>query len=160
MFKSPVSADKDYMDMKTPLETLGFDSFDSKMVPMRPIGSAEYENHIQSKRMTTRSSRFQESALAAAVKTVLSRVPRTATNPTLHQARAGPDWPEWNEAIQKEIAMLNDLGCFEWILQSQIPSKKQILNSKMDLRTKVDAHGVKIKCKARLVALGNQEWES
>ena len=56
--------------------------------------------------------------------------------------------------------MLNDLGCFEWILQSQIPSKKKILNSKMDLRTKVDAHGFKIKCKARLVALGNQEWES
>ena len=56
--------------------------------------------------------------------------------------------------------MLNDLGCFDWILQSQVPPKKQILNSKMDLRTKFDSHGVKIKCKARLVALGNQEWES
>ena len=56
--------------------------------------------------------------------------------------------------------MLHTLGCFEWILKSEIPKSKQILNSKMDLRTKIDSHGAKIKCKARLVALGNQEWES
>ena len=161
IFKSPVNLKDDYMDKSTPLGTLGFEEFNSKMVPLRLTSAQDNSNHIRRSGMITRSHINQNAALAASVKINPNpRLQRLSTNPTLSQARKGTDWPEWNQAIQKEISMLNDLGCFEWILQSEIPPRKQILNSKMDLRTKVDSHGIKIKCKARLVALGNQEWES
>ena len=149
------------METKTPLGTLGFEIFESMMVPLKPIKTSGFENHLKREGMETRSHKFRDAALAASVKIMpVSRAKRDLNNPTLTQARLCPNWPEWNEAINKEISMLHTLGCFEWVLKSEIPKSKQILNSKMDLRTKVDSHGAKIKCKARLVALGNQEWES
>jgi hypothetical protein len=127
IFKSPVTADEDHMDKKLPLGTLGFLSFDSKMVPMQPSDTSSFETHIRKHGATTRSSSLSGAALAASVHTISApRVPRSETNPTLTQARKGNNWTEWNEAIRKEISMLNDLGCFEWKAQSEIPPKKQI----------------------------------
>jgi len=86
------------------------------------------------------------------------RVIRNDSNPTLKTAQKSDMWPEWKLAIDKEIDMLTELGCYEVIERSSVPHGKQILQSKMDLRIKVDSMGVKIKNKARLVALGNLEW--
>jgi hypothetical protein len=41
-----------------------------------------------------------------------------------------------------------------------VPRGKQIIPTKMDLKTKYNASGEIIKLKARLVALGNKEWEN
>ena len=56
--------------------------------------------------------------------------------------------------------MLKSMGSYELILRSQVPKGLHILQSKMDLKTKKDAMGRTIKRKARLIALGNLEWET
>jgi hypothetical protein len=85
---------------------------------------------------------------------------RTEANPTLLQARNLAIWLEWKEAIDNELNMLKELGCYEEIKRHEVPHGKQILQSKIDLKVKVDSQGKKIKNKARLVALGNLEWEN
>ena len=100
IFKSPVSIENDCMDSQIPLGTLGFDSFESKMVPMKPLGTHDFENHLPRPGMQTRSSINQRAALAASVRAVPpTRTSRSITNPTLMQARKGSNWQEWNQAI-------------------------------------------------------------
>ena len=56
--------------------------------------------------------------------------------------------------------MLQHMQSDDLILRSQVPKGCQILQSQMDLTTKKDAMGRITKRKARLVALGNLEWET
>ena len=56
--------------------------------------------------------------------------------------------------------MLKHMQSYDLILRSQVPKGLQILQSKMDLKTKKDVMGRVTKRKARLVALGNLEWET
>jgi len=56
--------------------------------------------------------------------------------------------------------MLKTMQSYELILRTEVPKGCQILQSKMDLKTKKDAMGRITKRKARLVALGNLEWET
>ena len=95
------------------------------------------------------------SALVLAVRTI-----RTEANPTVTQAAKGQRWGEWMEAINAELKMLKKLECYETIRKCDVPRGKQIIPSKMDLKTKYDASGEIIKLKARLVALGNKEWKN
>lgn len=98
-------------------------------------------------------------ALAFAAKAIL----HTATNPTVTQARISPHWPQWWDAILKELNTLREMHSYDNILKSDIPPdphtgrRHQIIPTKIDLKIKYDAKGIPIKFKARLVALGNQE---
>jgi hypothetical protein len=93
-----------------------------------------------------------------------NRQARTSANPTFTTAKKLPDWPDWNEAIAKELQMLDDLGCFEQIRRHEVATdpatgrKHQVIPCKIDLKLKYDAKGHPTKHKARLVVLGNQEW--
>jgi hypothetical protein len=92
------------------------------------------------------------------------RIPRTRANPTLKQARVLSDWTQWFAAVQVELDMLKEMGCYERVDLSQVgidPAtgrRYQIIPTKMDLRLKYDAMGLPIKYKGRLVVLGDQEW--
>ena len=69
-------------------------------------------------------------------------------------------WSEWTKAIDKEISTLTDMGTYSVIRKKDVPKHCQIIQSKMDLKMKLDTLGQLIKLKARLVALGNLEWAS
>ena len=56
--------------------------------------------------------------------------------------------------------MLRDLDLYEEIDFDDVPQGVQILPTKMDFKTKYDSMGTFIKDKARLVVLGNLEWET
>ena len=92
------------------------------------------------------------------------RVPRTRANPTLKQARVLSDWDQWFAAVQVELSMLKEMGCYECVDLSQVGidtatgRRYQIIPTKMDLRLKYDAMGIPTKYKGRLVVLGDQEW--
>ncbi len=85
------------------------------------------------------------------------RTERTDLNPTLKQAQRSERWRDWLEAIDKEMSMLQRMDSYEPILKAQVPRHCQILQSKMDLKTKVTSTDSVDKLKARLVALGNLE---
>ena len=60
-------------------------------------------------------------------------------------------------AILDELQMIKDKEVYDVIRFQDIPANAQILNSKMDLKQKFNTIGEKIKYKARLVVLGNEE---
>ena len=79
-----------------------------------------------------------------------TRAIRTEANPTVTQARKSERWDKWQEAINSELKMLHDLGCYEEIERHAVPRGKQIIPTKMDLKTKYNASGEIIKLKTRL----------
>jgi hypothetical protein len=83
---------------------------------------------------------------------------RTADNPTMAQALR--NWQRWSIPADKEMAMLTELDLYEDISLDEVPKGAQILPTKMDFKTKFDSMGNFIKDKARLVVLGNLEWET
>ena len=56
--------------------------------------------------------------------------------------------------------MLRDLHLYEEVDFDDVPQGVQILPTKMDFKSKYDSMGAFIKDKARLVILGNLEWET
>ena len=114
---------------------------------------------------SARSIATRKTALLEARALATKRIARTSLNPTLHMARQQDDWLKWREAIDKELQMLRDLDCFEEILLSDVAINPktgrpyQVIPTKIDLKMKFDAMGLLTKYKARLVALGNQEWK-
>ena len=101
---------------------------------------------------------------APAHRSAARKTPRTRLNPTARQARDLDDWPQWLDAIRKELTMLKDMGCYEEVSPAKVlvnpktGRRHQIIPTKMDLRLKHDAMGLPTKYKGRLVVLGNQEW--
>ena len=87
-------------------------------------------------------------------------MPRTDRNPTLAQAEKSTTWDLWSTAIGMEMNMLKGMNSYDLITRPQVPRGCQLLQSKMDLKTKINAMGEVTKREARLVALGNLEWES
>jgi Reverse transcriptase (RNA-dependent DNA polymerase) len=70
---------------------------------------------------------------------------------TLHEAQSRSDWPEWQQAMDREIAMLQQAGTWtdvEW------PADKNVVGSKWVFRLKFKADGTVDKYKARLVVHG------
>ena len=67
------------------------------------------------------------------------------------EARKRPDWPKWEEAIQKELESLKKTGTWELVKR---PPGANIVKSKWVLRIKKNAAGEIDKYKARLVAKG------
>jgi hypothetical protein len=70
---------------------------------------------------------------------------------TLKEARSRPDWPKWQEAMDREIATLEEAGT--WITVPK-PPNKNIVGSKWVFRIKRKSDGSIEKYKARLVARG------
>ena len=73
-------------------------------------------------------------------------------------AKQQQDWLQWRPAIDKELAMLSDLDCFEEVLLADVAIDPKT-GRRYDLKMKFDAMGLATKYKARLVALGDQEWK-
>jgi transposase InsO family protein len=71
--------------------------------------------------------------------------------PTYEEARKRPDWPKWQEAIQKELDTLEKTGTYRLVKR---PPGANIVDSRWVLRIKKNAAGEIDKYKARLVAKG------
>ena len=70
---------------------------------------------------------------------------------TLAKAKRRPDWPQWEKAIQEELATLNTAGT--WRLE-EAPPGANVIGSKWVFKAKKDAAGNIARYKARLVAQG------
>jgi hypothetical protein len=159
------------MSDSEPLGTLGFTIFPN--VPTK-TATPDFLNTLKERlpghilpRMATRAhpilpGKFDQPSAAAAYARAFAvrRTPRTEQNPTVHQARQSSLWSEWIKAIDKEIATLTDMDTYIPVRKHEVPAHCQIIQSKMDLKMKLDTLGQLIKLKARLVALGNLEWAS
>ena len=71
--------------------------------------------------------------------------------PTYKEARRRPDWPKWEEAIQKELVSLEKTGTWYWAKQ---PPGANVVDCQWVLHIKKNAAGEIEKYKARLVAKG------
>ncbi|SOV04657.1 uncharacterized protein UDID_17161 [Ustilago sp. UG-2017a] len=77
-------------------------------------------------------------------------------DPTLGEAMNSEDAQLWKEAIRKELEGLEAMGTWEVVHQ---PPGVPLVDSKVVLRLKLDADGVPVKHKARLVARGFTQRE-
>jgi len=71
--------------------------------------------------------------------------------PTYEEARRRPDWPKWDEAIQKELGSLKKSGTWEIV---ERPKGANVVDNRWVLHIKKNAAGEIEKYKARLVAKG------
>ncbi|SPC65441.1 related to retrotransposon protein [Ustilago sp. UG-2017b] len=76
--------------------------------------------------------------------------------PTLKEALASDDVQQWQEAIRKELDGLEAMGTWEIV---DIPPNTRLVDSKIILRLKLDADGIPVRHKARLVARGFTQRE-
>ncbi|KAL7282957.1 LOW QUALITY PROTEIN: hypothetical protein ACG7TL_002375 [Trametes sanguinea] len=70
---------------------------------------------------------------------------------TLEEAKASPDWPQWEAAIDKEIKNLRDHNTYDLV---EPPPNANIVGCRFVFRIKRDADGSITQFKARLVAQG------
>ena len=77
-------------------------------------------------------------------------------DPTLREAMEGEDAQLWKEAIRKELEGLESMGTWKIV---DHPPGVLLVDSKIVLRLKLDADGVPLKHKARLVARGFTQRE-
>jgi hypothetical protein len=87
-----------------------------------------------------------ELAMAAGMADVEGLEPRT-----LAEAQKRPDWLEWKEAIESELAQLEALHTWDLV---EKPKGVNVVGSKWVFRAKKNAAGEVVKAKARLVAQG------
>ena len=87
-----------------------------------------------------------ECALAAETADAEALEPRT-----LAEAKRRPDWPQWEKAIQEELATLNATGT--WRLE-EAPPRANVIGCKWVFKAKKDAAGNVARYKARLVTQG------
>ena len=71
--------------------------------------------------------------------------------PLYAEAKRCPDWPKWEDAIQKELNGLENSGTYCLVKQ---PPDTNIVNLKWVFRIKLNAAGEVDKYKAQLVARG------
>ncbi|SOV06448.1 uncharacterized protein UDID_17467 [Ustilago sp. UG-2017a] len=76
--------------------------------------------------------------------------------PTLKEALASDDAQQWQEAICKELDGLEAMGTWEIV---DVPPNTRLVNSKIVLQLKLDADGIPVRHKARLVARGFTQRE-
>jgi hypothetical protein len=70
---------------------------------------------------------------------------------TVQDAKSRPDWTEWKQAMDEEMAQLQHLGTYSL---SPLPKDRTAVSCKWVFRVKRDQHGIITRYKARLVAKG------
>ena len=78
--------------------------------------------------------------------------------PSLHQAMTGPDWEEWQAAMNKELQTLHDMRT--WTVVPRQMAKDlgaRVIKSTWALRQKRTPDGQPTKKKARLCVRGDQQ---
>ncbi|SPC65616.1 related to retrotransposon protein [Ustilago sp. UG-2017b] len=93
-----------------------------------------------------------------AVEEILGEAQTATLNltPTLKEALASDDARQWQEAIRKELDGLEAMGTWEIV---DTPPNASLVDSKIVLRLKLDADGIPVRHKARLVARGFTQRE-
>jgi hypothetical protein len=88
-----------------------------------------------------------------AVEDMIGRANTTTLNltSTMKEALASEDTQQWQEAICKELDGLETMGTWEVV---DVPPNTRLVDSKIVLRLKLDADGIPVRHKARLVARG------
>ncbi|SOV06119.1 uncharacterized protein UDID_19410 [Ustilago sp. UG-2017a] len=133
---------------------------DRQQEAVRPVVTAEAEEEGVMPAIVE-----EETKSEAAVEDLLPAVDSTVgaantailnLDPTLGEAMNGEDAQLWKEAIQKELEGLKAMGTWEVVHQ---PPGVPLVDSKVVLRLKLDADGVPVKHKARLVARGFTQRE-
>ncbi len=122
--------------------------------PPDPSSSASSSSPAPSSDTTSASVNW----LSNQIETNFSISVRTADNPSMAQALR--NWQRWSIPADKEMKMLADMDLYDEIAFEDVPPGAQILPTKMDFKTKYDSFGAFLKDKARLVVLGNLEWET
>jgi hypothetical protein len=87
----------------------------------------------------------EESAMATVIESAEGLMP------TYQEARKRPDWPKWEQAINKELNTLKKFGTWDLV---ERPADTNIVDCRWVLRIKKNAAGEIDKYKARLVAKG------
>ena len=122
---------------------------DRQQEAVRPVATIMEEE--------TRSETAAEDLLPAVDSTVgAAHTAILNLDPTLREAMNGEDAQLWKEAIRKELEGLEAMGTWEVVHQ---PPGVPLVDSKVVLRLKLDADGVPVKHKARLVARGFTQRE-
>ncbi|KAJ1035115.1 hypothetical protein NDA18_000713 [Ustilago nuda] len=76
--------------------------------------------------------------------------------PTLREALDSDEAQQWHEAICKELEGLEAMGTWEIV---DVPPETKLVDSKIVLRLKLDANGIPVQHKARLIARGFTQRE-
>ncbi|KAJ1589349.1 hypothetical protein NDA15_004669 [Ustilago hordei] len=133
---------------------------DRQQEAVRPVVTAEVEEESVTPAIVeeeTKSEAAVEDLLTAEDSTVgAANTAILNLDPTLGEAMDGEDAQLWKEAIRKELEGLEAMGTWEVVHQ---PPGVPLVDSKVVLRLKLDADGVPVKHKARLVARGFTQRE-
>ncbi|KAJ1589263.1 hypothetical protein NDA15_003916 [Ustilago hordei] len=123
---------------------------DRQQEAVRPVVTAEVEEESVTPVTVEDLLSAEDSTVGAANTAILN------LDPTLREAMDGEDAQLWKEAIRKELEGLEAMGTWEVVHQ---PPGVPLVDSKVVLRLKLDADGVPVKHKARLVARGFTQRE-
>ncbi|UTT88830.1 hypothetical protein NDA17_004982 [Ustilago hordei] len=123
---------------------------DRQQEAVRPVVTAEVEEESVMPVTVEDLLTAEDSTVGAANTAILN------LDPTLREAMDGEDAQLWKEAIRKELEGLEAMGTWEVVHQ---PPGVPLVDSKVVLRLKLDADGVPVKHKARLVARGFTQRE-
>ncbi|KAJ1571692.1 hypothetical protein NDA11_000802 [Ustilago hordei] len=123
---------------------------DRQQEAVRPVVTAEVEEEGVTPVTVEDLLTAEDSTVGTANTAILN------LDPTLREAMDGEDAQLWKEAIRKELEGLEAMGTWEVVHQ---PPGVPLVDSKVVLRLKLDADGVPVKHKARLVARGFTQRE-
>ena len=119
----------------------------SKTAPgIQLLAEEEADNEESEDWATSTSGYIEEYVFAAEVAGSEALEPQS-----LKEAKARPDWPLWEKAIEEELEVLRAAGTWELV---NAPEGANIVGSKWVFRAKKDAAGNVVRYKARLVAQG------
>ena len=84
---------------------------DRPVKPVKPLSTLKASKRSSAIALSARMERL---SLAA------RRIPRARAYPTLRQAQALYDWPQWLAAVAVELQMLREMGCYDRVDLSQV----------------------------------------
>lgn len=95
--------------------------------------------------------------VSTAFAAVADAPPVFENDPTLQQAMASDEWPEWKKAIAEEGGSLKDMEVYVPVLRTEVPQGKRVLSGKLVLHRKRNDRGEVVRHKARYVVKGFEQ---